>query len=426
MMLVDYMKNKKELREKIPFLLLCVLCFFPLFNVNLTSQLVTFFFITSVILNFKKGVNALKIKSKKPLIINCLFFFVLIVSIFYSSNINEAQKTLLRQISFLLFPLVIFYFLQFKKKDLVIFSKLFVLANALSVIFLIYHISKTDSILNIINDGFNFRSLINKKSYKVWHPAYIALFILTSQFLIIKNIFYLKRLDKKIVSIVLLLFFSFFLFMLNARSAIYSFILVIPFFIFLQLKSKKQRLIFIIILIPISGLLYYILATNFSLNYRLILQLEKIYHWFVYDEILKIGIDIRYYINICNMDVFKESPLLGHGVGDVKYLLRNCYLDNEFNKPFLKGLNSHNSYFYLLLSGGILALFSFLFLIMNNLFVSFKQNNYLYIAILCTLMIVFISENYLVRFKGILFFAAVNAILYYDMNILTKKHDIKE
>lgn len=407
-------------KQKISFLLICLLMFFPMFEVKTNSKIILFFFIFSVVLNFKKGINSIKNTPLKGLVINSLFFLLLIVSIIYTSDKNTGLKVITRQLSFILFPIIVFYFINLTKKQLIILAKLFVLANVLSVLYLSFKLSENVSILEVATNNFDFRSIINTGTYKDWHPTYISAFILTSIILLIESCYSVSKKAYKALVIVIVIALSLFLFMLNSRAVVYSYIIIIPLYIFIKTKTLKGRVIFLLLCIPFLVGFYYLLMNNFSLNYRLVLQLEKVYTWLTNATVSTSGIDGRYFINQCNTNLFLNNPFLGYGIGDVSYNLSNCYLDMEFMGLYYNNLNTHNNYFYLLLSGGLVTLFAFLVLIINNMILSIKTKNYAYFFVLTLLMVVFLTETFFERLNGIIFFSAFNSLYYYYVSNFQK------
>lgn len=400
-------------KQKISFLLICLLMFFPMFEVKTNSKIILFFFIFSVVLNFKTGINSIKNSTIHGLVINSLFFLLLVVSIIYTSDKNTGFKIITRQLSFVLFPIIIFHFINLTKKQLIILAKLFVIANLLSVIYLYIKLSINVSVLEVATSNFDFRSIINAGTYKDWHPTYISAFILTSIILLIEYCYNVNKNAYQILATVLVVVFSLFLFMLNSRAVVYSYIIIIPLYLFIKTKTLKGRIIFLLLFIPFLVGFYYLLMNNFSLNYRLVLQLEKVYAWFTDATVSTSGIDVRYFINQCNTNLFLNNPFLGYGIGDVSYNLSNCYLDMEFIELYENNLNTHNNYFYLLLSGGLITLCAFLVLVINNMVLSLKTKNYAYFFFLMLLMVVFLTETFFERLNGIIFFSAFNSLFYY-------------
>jgi hypothetical protein len=406
--------------DRVPFFLLCLICFFPLFKIEFTSKVVFLFFTLSIVVKFKDSIQNFKETPVKHILINSGFYVFLIFTLTYSSDIGIAQKTIIRQSSLLLFPITIFYFVKPSRSEIIVLGKIFVLANFFTCLYLIgfvlnyYDVSNWNTLSNAYAE-FDFRGVINNDTLKEWHPGYIGLFILTSILILIEGLYSRSKKTGVFVNIILLLFFSTILLLLNTRGVLYASALILPLYFILKAKTRKKRMFTLIVCIIIFGLIGFFITNNYSLNYRLTLQIEKVVDWITTGKISESGIDSRYYINKCNWALFTEKPFFGYGIGDIKYNLNNCYLDKEFFGVFEKRFNSHSIFFYLLLCGGILTIIPFVILIFNNLRLSYLKKDSLYFFIIILLCIIGVSENYLVRLNGILFFSLFNSILYYNL-----------
>ncbi|GAA0714306.1 hypothetical protein GCM10009430_07290 [Aquimarina litoralis] len=421
--------NKEKavfLSEKVPFFLFCFICLLPILEVTLVSKGLLFFFATGILLKYKTGFKNLTNIPKKHLIINVAFYVLLIITILYSFDTKQGSKAIVRQLSLFLFPFIIFYFLDLSKKQIIQLAKVFVFANVISSLYLIiyvinyYGIDNIDGVLSFYS-GLDFRSAIETDSYKEWHPAYIGAFIMASILILIHGIYSTTSKKVKLSNVGLIVFFISMLLLLNSRTAFYSLIIITPIQLLLETKSLKNKIVMFLVYLVCIGVLGYFVVNEYSLYYRLLLQIEKAYDWLITGEILEVAVDPRYYIYQCNYELFLEKPWLGYGIGDIQYNLNNCYLDNEYFKLYNNEFNSHSNYFFLLLSGGILILGSFLFLIIHNIRHSIRNKDYLFFSFLILFLLVGISESFLVRLNGILFFSIFNSVLYYRNQILKKQ-----
>ena len=412
--------------EKAPFFLLCFICFLPVLEVTLVSKGLLFFFVTSILLKYKTGFKNLVNISKKHLIINVGFYAILITTMLYSFDSKQASKTIVRQLSLFLFPFIVFYFLNLSKKQIIWLGKVFVFANVIASLYLIYYafnyygMDKIDDVLSFYS-SLNFRSAIETDTYKEWHPAYIGAFIMASILILIHAIYSSTSKKAILLKVVIIVFFINMLLLLNSRTAFYSLIVITPVHLLLETKSLKNRIIILFAYLICISILWYFIVNEFSLYYRLLLQFEKAYDWLTTGKILEVAVDPRYYIYQCNYNLFLEKPWFGYGVGDIQYNLNSCYVNNEYFELYDKEFNSHSNYFFLLLSGGILLLGSFLFLIVYNLKQSIQRKDYLFFSFLILFILVGISENFLVRLNGILFFSIFNSVFYYRNQILKKQ-----
>jgi O-antigen ligase len=115
--------------------------------------------------------------------------------------------------------------------------------------------------------------------------------------------------------------------------------------------------------------------------------------------------NVRKAIYDCSLDISKDNLIFGVGFNNLQSQLNNCYQSN-YNSNFYIETNylTHNYYFYILLSSGIIGLGFFGFYLFNIIKISLKSDNLIFkIFILHSLIICFV-EDYLYRQRGILFF----------------------
>lgn len=413
--------NYSNIINTTPPVLFGFVCLLPLYSAESLSKVVFLFFATTIILKFKTGVLNFNPLPLLDLIYNTAFYIFLIFTLFYSNNIDRGIEIIIRQISFLLFPVLVFYFLKPTQKQLVIYAKVFIISNLIVCIYLIYYVFNYTGInsyadLVTVYNKFDFRTIIETDNLKDWHPTYVGFFILISIMLLIEGFFSFSK-KIKLICLIFILFFISILIFLNSRAALYSFVGIVPIFLFFRVKTFNARLLIVSLTIFSGFMLFQIVNNNSSLNYRLFLQIEKLVDWVYTGKISEIGIDNRFYINKCNWRIFMHKPWFGYGIGDLQYYLNNCYLDNEYFKLYFFQFNTHSIYFYFLLTGGILSLLLFLILFINNLLVSFKKSFYLYSFILLSFLLLGLSENFLVRLNGIVLFSGINALMYYKIRL---------
>lgn len=100
----------------------------------------------------------------------------------------------------------------------------------------------------------------------------------------------------------------------------------------------------------------------------------------------------------------KAAPVAGHGAGSEKKLLKETYFDHGLYRSYLAGLNAHNQYLSFLLKGGIVGLLVFLLSLAAGLRSAFRQRDALFLAFLLLVAVVSCGENILDVNKGIFFF----------------------
>ena len=106
----------------------------------------------------------------------------------------------------------------------------------------------------------------------------------------------------------------------------------------------------------------------------------------------------------CVIQLIKENFIFGYGVGDTKEVLKQCYLlnDDVFNGLYF---NTHNQYFGVWLSAGIVAVCSLIYTLYFNLKLAIKNSDIIYISIIILFVLIMLFENILERQNGVILFS---------------------
>ena len=90
-----------------------------------TGSIGLFLFIGFWLLNFK-NLNFKNILKWNNLYLLSLFFLILILEIFYSVDLNQGQKDIVRHLPFIVFPLIFTTIKPFQRKERVLIIKIFI------------------------------------------------------------------------------------------------------------------------------------------------------------------------------------------------------------------------------------------------------------------------------------------------------------
>jgi O-antigen ligase len=123
-------------------------------------------------------------------------------------------------------------------------------------------------------------------------------------------------------------------------------------------------------------------------------------------------INTRTLINQCSKTLFLERPLFGYGLGEQHIYLTGCYAQKKEFVLVEKNFNTHNHYYFLLLSGGMLVFLPFVFMLIFFLKLALKTGNQLFVLFLILMVFNLLIENILTRINGILFFSLFLPLLY--------------
>jgi len=402
------------------FLLLCALCFFPIMQQAVVSISIILFATASIVLNYKRFPKRLEKLKIRPLFLVSGFYLLSVITLFYSENLTVSVREIQRGISLFIIPLCIFYFMPIitKEKEQLLF-KMFTIANLVICSKYIFWILKLlsergfDTFFN-----FNFRGKIFIHANIIPDPTYICLGFSFCIIYLGSVFFRTKDNLKKIISGVLIFNFLIFIFLLSARTVIFSILISLVFvFIFFVRKRLKLRRGLVFLLLFFGVVLLTIQSNSFKGRFLEEINLKNIKA--PSDKNLT-SLNVRYGIYSCGLKIIKDNSIFGVGIGDLQDELNKCYntFDTQIYK--LKKMNAHNQYLQYFIIGGILTLLLFLLFLFKSLQISFKNNDIIYFVFLIILMVTFTTESILARIYGIVYFSIFNSIFYYR-NLLKKK-----
>jgi O-antigen ligase len=113
-----------------------------------------------------------------------------------------------------------------------------------------------------------------------------------------------------------------------------------------------------------------------------------------------------------------QNVLFGVGTGDYKDVLNEFYRANEMENFASNSLNSHNQFIQIYFSNGLFGLVSVLILLGRPLYISFTENNPLGVLIFFPFLIYGITEVFLGRYQGVVFFVFLHQMFIGYLNAL--------
>ena len=104
------------------------------------------------------------------------------------------------------------------------------------------------------------------------------------------------------------------------------------------------------------------------------------------------------------------SLLFGVGTGDYKDEMNKYYQNHAMLQFANESYNSHNQFIQLFFSNGLIGLFAIALLVIRPLYLSYKSQNILGILVLFPFLIYGVTEVFLGRYQGVVFFALLHQI----------------
>jgi len=407
--MISFLKDKRY-----DLLLLVVIAFFPLFKMAMISISIILFITISFYLFFNNKITITNFKlNRKWVFITSGFYLWMIVAILYSSNIYEGFESLQSSVAILIFPIVIFLFIdRIPNRVFLIINFCFVIANIFLSLYIHYYLFSKGIYSDFKSVTFwdsPVRDSLAEISFKELHPTYISLWFLYSvlymlDFLVGK----FRELNKQIIFLVIIgqIILLFTTILLSTRMTLIAFIVAIIVYSFYKIKNKLTKFLIILVILITT------IISVFNVSYlraRLIDEFKVTKLEPPVDQTHN-SINIRVGIYHCSFKVLKPNWLIGVGAGNVQKELNICY--NKFNTDVYQktNYNTHNQYLHIFIASGIIGLVLFLFLFYYQIKLALLNKDYLYLAFTILLFISFLSENILVRINGVIFFALFNTL----------------
>ncbi len=385
-------------------------------------NLPTPFFVISIILgliNFFKSRKKFDLENKIVLLFP-LYFIIMSFSLFYTDNIPDGLNILQRSLSLFLFPLIFL----FVKEDASTVRKLFdfLLLGLVISFFINFSIAIYNS-ASIIKGGFSFEIsmddftafldvfvhgwnyFVGDEFSKLINPSYLSLYILLVLSYYLKN-----RLDTGLRTFIVVLLFLY-LFLL-ASIAAYMILVIMSILLTFNIKDKNRKHTMLIMLL--LGLIVFLNNPRVFDFYSKVKDFGNIIE---YDN--STSEKARFLSWEASVELIKEAPLLGYGIGDANDVLIEKYEELGYTYNYENKYNAHNQFLQTFLQTGVIG-FGVLVIIFILLATHMKRSKNEF-SVFLILFVSLIFESMLVRFNGIVFFSIVIPLLLKKRSILSSR-----
>ncbi len=351
------------------------------------------------------------------------FFLYFLLTLLFVPRANDFAYgifTVQEKLSIVFFPIILLGSNQKVKSNTITILKIFILGNLIASVYCL-----TDAFLNSLliengryvfnhnilpqSNGYSFFEAVNLRysqfAYTVFskfkHPSYFAMFIIFSIIIIVdflrKGI--LTKRWLRALSIAIILFFIFILYLLQSRAAFITLGFILPLIPIIELMKKlKKRLIFLAIALIVSAIT--LISTSRKMkgnlsNLKTFLKSEnKI-------ELLKS--DTRFQLWYTSVKVIEENFWWGTSPANLTDELVKKYNTLGFKSAYDDHLNSHNQYLESFAGLGIFGFLALMYIIVYTFIISIKKKHYLLFFLMVILSINFLFESMLNRMAGVLF-----------------------
>lgn len=364
-------------------ILLCVIVILLPYSISTTN----IFIISLAILWLKdtlRGKNSSIIKDNYKYILPFILLFVTYVaSAYFSSDVKVALSTLERRIPVLLLPLIICT-LPFSRKNVETIFCYFILSIAacciIALFLTIYYFINNQAEYYLEKALWYLPQTIN------FHAPYLALYLVISN--ILCAYFYLQKKKRGLILPVFILN-NVFLFLISSRAALAVNLIFVVLLSSYYFYKNKGSLVTILNLFVIGAICY----------------LAYVYIPYLHTKISKIteaayGVNHRVIAAEAALEVIKNNPLFGVGLGDVQTELNSKLSDSTY-----ANLNVHNQYLHELMTYGLTGFALFLSVFILGYYIAFTYRDVFFSLFLSTFLILFLTEVILARYQGIVLFS---------------------
>lgn len=327
-----------------------------------------------------------------------------LLAIVYSPDKQEGVSIIGRQIAILIFPLLFVLtdldIAKYRDSLLCIFgftctiAILYLYTDALRTIIYFHLPASSLFTLQFMNHNFSMPIAI--------HATYLSIYTAFSLLILLYFIFKKPELKQNWLYIICILILSAGLIQLSSRAVFIAFLLVIngvfPFFIF---KGNKRKIFLVAAsVISLTAIMFiytvdsfktrYVseLRTDLSKNAKLIENTEpRLARWNAITELIK------------------KSPIIGHGTGSEKKLLKEKYFEKGLYISYLNEFNTHSEYLSITIKMGVIGLLLFMYILYFGFASALREGNVLFLSFVIIIAVVSISENILDLNKGIFFYS---------------------
>ena len=408
------LKNKEIFKmTKDSFILLSiVLSTLPLQNIFVS--LATILFLVFSILNIK---NKQKNFSKE-LFIPVFLFFVMALSLLWSVDFKSSLSGLQKSLSFLVFPLCFFILPKITKESL---NKIFIIFSFSMTLYALFYLGNAFIGFLQTNDS----SLFFYNNLVPIDPGAVYMSVFASFAL-----FYFIQINhKKVFDKIALPILTIFLFLLSSKSIItVDFIIIICYYAFFaEIPSSTKTLTIFMVSVFLFFSIFFVkeVKERFMIEYETAFvdntlenSLEKAnvkVHNVSISEALN---DTKFNktdffpgtaLRIYQIRIFKEIMsennkfLTGFGLEASQEQIRKKAIENNLHQDYGE-YNFHNQYIQTFAELGILGLIVLVWMLFVNIINALRNKDFLHIAFAITMIMLFLSESFFCRQRGIVFF----------------------
>ena len=347
-----------------------------------------------------------------------LFFGILTLGLLYTDDVENGLSVLEKNLSFIMVPLLFsridFFDKNFVNRILSVFTGGVVAASFVCLSYALWR----DIHLNYPNGYYydQFTSVIDS------HPTYMAYYVCFSIIFLLYLISYEPNSKRQQFFIILGILFLSMILMLTAGRTTFVSMLMMSSFFFLKLLFEPQPIknklrgisvtILLVAIILVQSPYSKKMFPNFPNGRSASLDQMKGDSW---ERLILWKSAMKATSNI----------FIGVGTGDHTNVMNEYYRAHDLSKFAETNFNAHNEFIEILFSNGLLGLFSLILMMMRPIYLCVRRQNVFGMLTFFPFLIYGISEVFLGRYQGIIFFVLLHQIFMKYLNQNSERFSIK-
>jgi len=379
--------------QQIHFYLLVLFCFFYILLPRFAVVAVLLLVINAATGGYLQR-NRQKAFSLWPML-SIAFFLLHLFGMFYTSNLGEGFSDLESKLSFLLLPPVLFAVPLKIPQARTHILHAFIAGCTIATLY-----AYTRAAILYFQTGLNAFYYEYLSGFLLGHPSYLAIYLIFSIFILLEE-FFRKQNQLSLVGkagrILLVLHFLGFIFLLTARMQLLLCIFLLSIALIGYMAAQKKLIIGIFSLVFFIGLTGALMWQVPTTQTRLINAYQQFFD-------PSVAPNIRVPIWKVGQELVMESPLFGHGTGDVQDNLVRLYQRDQITRALQSNYNTHNQFLQTSIALGFLGLAILLALLFWPLAIALRRGAYVYAFFMSLLILSMLTECIFETQKGILFF----------------------
>lgn len=320
-------------------------------------------------------------------------FILYLLSLIYTENIKSGLTLIGRQIPLILVP-VVFAFMNTEKREILtaVFKKLYPVVLSVYVMVIFLYLNSLGCFSGDSSFEYGYSYLTHEFFGFRDHPIYISTYLVIGLLMLLSD-----SSGNKWMRILLFLIIFSGLLVLSRKGSIIAFVLCgVLFFIY----GKRHFFKAFVLLAFVAVILF-----SFSnVKYRF----EEVFLKNKLEDNPETSSGIRLIVwKTAYKLAFEQKNPIGHGAGSTQDILDENYKELGYNRLISTNYNAHNQYLQTAITVGKTGLLLFLLSLFWLLYQNHRQHNRRAILFLSFFIMIFLTESYLERQNGVIFFSII-------------------